>query len=184
VEEIGVKFMAENESTKVCSLCAETIKAAAKVCPHCRKIQKRWLFITRYDLAVLAMGFLAVGTVVWSVNMFSNGRNFSSSRDKVEVLSSQLVVDSSRENTNVIVSGILTNGSDYEWDMGNFEVRYLNNFGKIVDVDSGSDNFTVLPHSDHAFHLTLWSRKSIPEHASCKVFVRSAKDSSAWFPGD
>jgi hypothetical protein len=176
--------MAENEQTKVCPHCAETIKAAAKVCPHCHKIQKRWLFITGYDLLVLAMGLLFIGTVFWFIKMSSNGRSFSSSREKIEVLNSQLAIDDSHDHTNVIVSGVLTNSSDYEWEMRSFEVRYLNSSGKIVDVDLASDWFTVLPHSDHSFHLTLWSRKSIPEHASYKVFVRSAKDSNAWFPGD
>lgn len=174
--------MSENEQAKICPLCAETIKAAARVCPHCRKIQRRGLFITKYDLLALAMPLLVLGTFFLLDQMFAKGRSFSPSRDKIEVLSSQMMVGDCGYSTNVVVSGILTNRSDYAWQMIEFEVRYLDGSGKIIDVDSGSDGFTVLPHSDHSFHLTLYSRQSIPEHTSHKILIRSATDQNAWFP--
>jgi hypothetical protein len=34
--------MDDQAASKVCPLCAETIKAAAKVCSHCRHWQKGW----------------------------------------------------------------------------------------------------------------------------------------------
>ena len=173
--------MAENEQTKVCPLCAETIKAAAKVCPHCHKIQKRWLFITQYDLLGIVTLLLVVGTVWILVKLFAEGRSFSSSRDKITVLSSQLAVDANSDDTNVVVSGILTNASNYAWNTKEFEVRFYDSSGKIVDTGSGEDGFTVLPHSDHSFQITLYSRKSIPEHSSRKVILRSAGDPDAWF---
>lgn len=177
--------MAENEQTKICPLCAETIKAAAKVCPHCRKIQKRWLFITRYDLLAVGTLVIFIGTVFLLVQMFSSGRSFSSSRDKIAVVGSQLALDVSSDGTNVIISGVLTNGSNYSWQMGGFEVRFFDGFGKLIDADKGVDNFDFLPHSDHAFKINLYGRKSIPEHASYKVLIRSARDPDAsWFAGD
>ena len=174
--------MAETEQTKTCPLCAETIKAAARVCPHCRKIQRRGLFITKYDLLALAMPLLVLGTFFLLNQMFAKGRSFSPSRDKIEVLSSQVTVVHSEYFTNVVLSGMLTNRSNYSWKELEFEVRYLDGSGKIIDADSGSDVFTVLPHSDHSFNLTLYSRKSIPEHTSRKILIRSATDQNAWFP--
>lgn len=176
--------MAETEQTKICPLCAETIKEAAKICPHCRKSQRRWLYCSENDLLAIATILIFIGAVILTFKVFTGSRNFSSSRDKIEVLNSQLAVDVSSESTNVVVSGILTNRSDYAWQMIEFEVRYLNDSGKLVDVDSGSEGFTVLPHSDHSFHLTLYSRKSIPEHASHKVIIRSASDPGTWFNND
>lgn len=175
--------MSEKAETKVCPMCAETIKAAAKVCPHCRKIQMRWLFITRYDWLVLAAVALFIGTLFLFIKLVSGGRSFSSSRDKITVLDSQLAVDAGIGYTNVVVSGVLTNSSDYAWQLGEFEVRFLDGSGKIVDVRKGFDRFTVLPRSDHSFHLTLFSG-SIPEHASRKIMIRSAKDPNAWFASD
>jgi hypothetical protein len=174
--------MAENEQTKTCPLCAEIIKAKARVCPHCRKIQKRGFFFTKYDLIALAVPLLVLGTFLFLFQIFAEGKSFSLSKNKVVVLSSQLMVVDSEYSTNVIAVGVLTNSSNYAWQMLQFEVRFFDEFGKIADVDSGSDGFTVLPHSDHSFRLTLYSRTSIPKHASYKIIVRSAQDQKAWFP--
>ena len=115
---------------------------------------------------------------------FDRSDKQKNSRDKILVLSSHLAVEALHDYTNVVVSGVLTNSSDYPWNVGSFEVRYLDSSGKIVDADSGSDSFMVLSHSDHSFHLNLYSRKSIPEHASHRVLVRSATDPDMWFAGD
>jgi len=178
-----VKFMAENEQTKVCPLCAETIKAAAKVCPHCRKIQKRWFFITRYDLLALATVAIFIGAICLLNKMFFEGRSFSSSRNKIKVLNSQLSAQRMSDSTNVVVTGILTNSSDYSWRIGQFELRFLDASGKVIDADkqSDSDGFTVLPHSDHSFRLVLYSLSSIPEHASYKLSICLAYDPNAQF---
>jgi hypothetical protein len=176
--------MDAHADTRVCRLCAETIKAAAKVCPYCRKIQKRGLFFTKYDCLALAVPFIFLGTILLLGKMFIRGRSFSSSRDNIEVLNSEVAMETSRDYTNVVVVGVLTNKSDHAWQIGEFEVRYLNSSGKAVDVMSGWEGFTVLPHSNHSFRLTFYSRTSIPEHTSRKVSVRSAKDPNAWFVSD
>lgn len=177
-------MMAEAEQTKVCPLCAETIKAAAKVCPHCRKSQKRWLFASRFDWLALATPLVFFGTIYLLGNLFIDGRSFTPSRDKFEVLSSQAAVNVASDYTNVVVSGVLTNGSDYAWRTGEFEIRFLDASGKLVDVGVSSDGFVVLAHNDHSFSLTLYSMKLIPEHASRRIKILSANDPSAWFAGD
>lgn len=172
--------MAEIETTKVCPLCAETIKAAAKVCPHCRKIQTRWFFINEYDLTAVLSVIFFVGAVFVAFKAFGEGRSFASSRDKVTVLSSQLSIDANHDYTNVVVSGIMTNASDYAWNLGRVEVQFLDAAGKVIDADASSIGSTVLSHSDHSFRLTLYSRNTIPNHASYKVLVRSASDPGFW----
>lgn len=183
MSEDGVN-MTEIEPTKVCPLCAETIKAKAKVCPHCRKIQKRWFIGSKYDAVAFASAFVFIGTVYVIGNLFFEGRKFSSSRDQIAVLNSRVGIEYSSEQTNVVVSGLLTNRSDYAWRTGEFEVRFLDASGKIVDVAPSMDSFTVMPHNDHSFSLTLYSRKSIPEHASRKITIRSASVPDAWFSAD
>ena len=176
--------MLENKPTKVCPLCAETIKAAAKVCPHCRRVQTRWFFINEYDLMAVMSVILFAGASFVCFKVFGEGRNFSSSRGKIIVLSSHASVEAHHDYTNVVVSGVLTNASDYAWNLGMFEVRYLDMAGKVVDADEGSGGFTVLSHSEHSFRLTLYSRKTVPDHVSQQVQVRSASDPGFWWSSD
>jgi hypothetical protein len=171
--------MPEDAPTKVCPLCAETIKAAARVCPYCRKSQKRFLFINRFDVLAIVTGLVFIATIGLIVDYFDNGRSFSSSRNKIAVLNSQLAVA-----RNVVMTGVLTNKSEFAWRNFEFEVRYLDGSGKLVDVDTGSDDFVVLSHGDHSFHLNFSPRRTIPEHASYQVTVRSASAPGRWFSGD
>ena len=169
--------MPDNEQTKVCPLCAETIKAAAKVCPHCRKSQRRWVFMTRYDFTAIVFALLLPVTFYIFCKIFYNGRDFALDRDKIKVLDFHFAVDKNRYETNVVMSGVLTNESEYSWDIAHLEVRYLNNSGKVFDVDHSEDGgFTVMPHSDHSFQLTLYERKVVPQYSDCEVKVVSARD--------
>jgi hypothetical protein len=174
--------MAENESTKVCPHCAETIKAAAKVCPFCQNIQNFWRNLVG-DAArtIYAMGLaiLCFGTAVY---LLVSERNFSDYHEQVVVLDTRMAEEVTNENTNVIVFGTLTNRSAYAWDRVGFEVRFFDKGGTLTAVNStvASENFTLLPHSEHAFRLTLYNRKLNPLYVSAKAYVHGAKDSKAW----
>ena len=179
-----MKFMAETEQTKVCPLCAETIKAAAKVCPHCRRPQNRWFFINEYDLMAVLSVILFAGAVFVAFKIFGEGRDFATSRDKITVLSSQFLIEANHDYTNVVVSGILTNASEYAWNLGEFEVRFLDAAGKVIDADESSSGSTVLSHSERSFRLTLYARTTVPNHVSYKVLVKSASDPVFWPSSD
>jgi len=174
--------MAENEQTKVCPLCAETIKVAARVCPYCRKVQRSIFFATAHDVLPIVTALLFVGIVILLLNIFAYGRDFSSSKDKITVLSSQLAIEATHDYTNVVVAGVLTNASDYSWILNRFEVRFFNTDGALIDADSSGSGITILPHAEASFRLTLYSRKSIPESSSHKVLVSSASEPGIWFP--
>lgn len=172
--------MSESEQTKVCRRCAETIKTAAKVCPHCRSGQTSWLFVSKHEaIPILTLAIFA-GTAWLMFFYFStNERSFSPSRDRIEVVSSQVTVQKTKYGQQVVVIGVLTNQSPYAWRVGDFSVRYFDKDGKTLDVDYSHERFTVLPQSDHSFRLYFDSRKSFPEYTNHKVYVRKAKDPKA-----
>jgi hypothetical protein len=176
--------MADVEQIKVCPLCAETIKAAAKVCPHCRRSQRRIFFISQYDLQAFLALAIFTASIFLACWFFGNGKQFSPTRYKITVLNSQFGVEATSENTNVVMFGILTNASNYTWKLTGFQVRFLDASEKIVDLaNAGSEymDLVVLPHSDHSFKLSLYSIKTMPKNTGFKVIVTEAKDPGFWF---
>jgi hypothetical protein len=173
--------MPDNERTKVCPLCAETIKAAAKVCPYCRKSQRRWVFMTRYDVLAVAVTLLFAIACYSFWNIYYQGRDFALDKDQIRVTDFHFVIEKNQYGTNVVMSGVLTNESDHSWNINHFQVRYLNSAGKVFDVDDNSEDveFIVMPHSDHSFQLTLFDRTAAPQYSDCKVKVVSASDPRA-----
>ena len=173
--------MPDNEQTKVCPLCAETIKAAAKVCPHCRKSQRRWVFLTRYDFGAFLATLLFLAACYFFFTIFYQGRDFALDKDKIHITDFHFVIDKSRDRTNVVVLGTLTNESEHSWNIDDFQVRYLNSTGKVFDIDDCSSygEVRVMPHSDHSFQLTLYQRESVPQYSDCDVRAVSASDPRA-----
>lgn len=169
--------MAETEQTKVCPHCAETIKAAAKVCPYCRKSRRRWDNLTPYDFVAILTTVLAIGTVLVTGGELRHERDFGLDKNKVLVTSFHFDLAKHANFTNVVVVGVLTNGSRHTWRIEDFQVRYLDKDWKVFDFgDPVFDSFAILPHSDHAFRLNMGSTKSVPKFTTCTVQVASAHD--------
>jgi predicted nucleic acid-binding Zn ribbon protein len=176
--------MADNEQTKICPLCAEKIKAAARVCPFCRKSQKRFFFISQFDLQMVLVLVLFVLSVFLAFWFFGTGRQYSPELHKITVLSTQFGIETTSEHTNVVVSGVLTNASSYTWKLTGFQIRFLDAAGKTVEMSNAGSEYidlTVLPHSDRSFHLDLYSIKTVPSYDSTKMTVTEAIDPGFWF---
>ena len=177
--------MTESEQTKVCPLCAETIKAAAKVCPHCRRPQNRWFFISEHDAMALCALVVLIISVISVVRFFGFGRQYSPVRHKLTVLNTAFGVEATSEHTNVVVSGIVTNESDYTWQLMGFQVRFLDSGGKTFEVGNGSYAYCVIPsHTESSFKLDLYSLQKIPQFSSVKAAVTEAKEPGFWFNND
>ncbi len=175
--------MVENKQTKICPLCAETIKAAAKVCPHCRKLQGRFCFISQHDAQAIGAVLVFIALAFLACWFFGTGREYSPKRHKIIVLSSQFGIESTKDHTNAIVSGVLTNASEYKWDVTRFEIRFLDAAGRIVDTESAGSEYqslSVLPHGEASFHLGL-SMKTLPVFSNSQITVTEAKDPGFWF---
>lgn len=169
--------MSDSAETKVCPLCAETIKAVAKVCPYCRKSQRRWAVFTRYDLAAIlaALGF--VGGTFLVLVILGSERTFAPNRDRIEVLNYQFGIAADEYQTNTVISGTLSNSSPYCWNLVTLEAKFFDKSGKIIDAEDVSLNgVTILSHSQQSFRAAIYDRRKIPEYASCRFEVRSARD--------
>jgi hypothetical protein len=168
--------MNETAETKICPLCAEKIKAAAKVCPYCRKSQRRWVFVTCYDVMAIFVALCSLGVFIFILASFRMGRTYAPARDHIEILNSQFAVESNETSTNLIISGVISNGSTYAWSVGELETRFFDKEGKITDATTDSVFITILPHSEQAFRTEAYEMSKIPEYASYKIRVTSVRD--------
>ena len=178
--------MAEIEQTKICPLCAETIKAAAKVCPHCRHWQRRWSLQNPQVFATIWVA-IVIGALLCLVafvdKIFGPKRDFAEYRDQIAVVSSQLSHRTSGSNSMVTVVGMVTNRSEFPWKDVGLEAQFFDREGKLIDVvihagDYGG--FAILPRAEEAFRIEGKSARPQSEYASHKVTVRWAKDAGAW----
>jgi hypothetical protein len=181
--------MAENEQTKVCPHCAETIKTAAKVCPYCRYWQKKWSLqnpqvgVTLWTLLVLAV-WCVLGAIF--EKSFGPKEQFATYRDEISVVSSQFSQRMSGSNLWVTVVGTLTNSSSIGWKDVGVEAQFLDKTGKQIDtITVNADDYhgvTILPHGEVAFKIEGRAAHLAADYDTYKLAVRWAKDIDAWFP--
>jgi hypothetical protein len=193
VEENGLKFMPENEPTKVCPFCAETIKVAAIFCPHCRFSQPKtkWSlrnpqFLQSVSSVICAAAIFGaiIGLVYFLQHLIGPKRDFAPYQSQIAVVSSEMSFRMpSSSNLTVSVVGVVTNQSEFGWKHVGLEAQLFDKDRKLIDVISSDGDYggiTVLPHSEAGFKIEGKATKKETEYVSQKVFVRTAKDIKAW----
>ncbi|MBI3415035.1 MAG: hypothetical protein HY043_06895 [Verrucomicrobia bacterium] len=179
--------MNEALETNVCPLCAEVIKSAAKVCPHCRHWQKKWSLqnplVMMNVWAVFWLVLLAC-LVTFVEKTVGPKREFGPYQDQIVAINSEFSHRMSGSNLWVTVVGVVTNRSDFAWKNVGLEAQFFDRQGKLIDVDSHTrdyDGFTILPHAQQAFKIEGKAARPQTEYVGHKVTVRWAKDANALF---
>lgn len=181
--------MTENEQPKVCPLCAESIKATAKVCPHCRHWQSRWSLLNPYvGMTLFAVIIILVfGCFGALVNKFLGPKaEFANYRNEITVLNSSFShrISGSESNLYVTVVGTVTNHSNIAWKDVGVEAQFFDKAGTLIDaITVNSDEYrsvVVLPHGEAAFKIERAAAHPINDYATNRLTVRWAKDVNAW----
>jgi hypothetical protein len=173
--------MAENEQTKVCPLCAETIKAAAMICPFCRSKQTRHALLRQELLIagpVTVLIILAVFAISWFVpdEEGAGGRSFVGHRSDLVVLNTLL--DRAGSKPGFWMTGVVTNEGEYSWRVNEFEVRFLDQQGNLLDVrhPDVTDSFVVQSRQEHGFRVALGGLAFTNKNVTHQVRVQLATD--------
>jgi len=173
--------MNSDQSVKVCSLCAEPIKAAAKVCPFCRAPQTRlahWGSYLGVGFSALAMLAVVGLACLWLFpDAFrSEGRSFALYRAQLVVARTSLERD--QKKPEFWLNGYITNTGNYPWRVRELEVRFIEGQGKLVDVRQAevSEKFVVQPHQEQAFRVGLGRLVFTNSSTVAMVRVQAATD--------
>lgn len=151
--------MGDVSQTKACPLCAETIKAAAKVCPFCQGRQGRFAFWQEQLAPVISLMLLLVllGLLCyWALpDVPESGRKFARHREDLRVLRTSL--EREKKKPEFWLAGCVTNAGHFPWRVHELELRFLDAQGNILDVchSALSESFVVPPGGENAFRVRL-----------------------------
>ena len=164
-------------------MCAEPIKAAAKVCPFCRASQNRlapsgpYLGLVFSVFVMLAM-LACVGLICRRLfpDVFPEGRSFAPYRAQLVVARTSLERD--QRKPEFWLNGYITNTGNYPWRVQELEVRLMEGEGKLVDVchPEISEKFVVQPRQEQAFRVGLGTLAHTNSGIVARVRVQAATD--------
>lgn len=173
--------------TKTCKICAEEIRAAARICPHCR--QNQWLLFSRSPLIAIplsALLFFAVSIAIFSPNQatFTPGARFQDHDGEIVVRESSFEFGdcgTCKGALQVTTVGLLDNTGERDWKEPHFEVRYFDAQGELIDTVSSKDYAMVVPAGgETAFRVKAAAAVPEESYASHEVIVKHATDLAAW----
>lgn len=169
-------------STRTCPFCAESISAAARVCPRCRQWLKRRSWrnpeVRNAVGAVLCLAALAAlgGAGITALDRLFNPRPYYSEMpDALQVLETHMNWVQTTNNVFVYVTGLLTNRSAVAWKDVEFECRFYGPDGSMVDADHELDLLTVRPYDDAAFRVRIIPCRPASDYRGVKVWVTWAR---------
>ncbi len=173
--------MTDGNATKVCPMCAEAIKAAAKLCPFCRTRQSRFV-MWGYELAIALPGItvfaLLIAVIAWLVpeEHGVGGRNFARHRNDLVVVGT--TVGRATGKPGFWLTGLVTNQGVHPWRVQELEVRFLDRQGRLLDVrhPDVKEFFVVQPRQDHGFRVELGELSFTNSDVSQQVRVQTATD--------
>jgi hypothetical protein len=183
--------MVEKPTTKVCPLCAETIKVAAKVCPYCRTRQTRFALLKGElrglltVLIVLILGGLILDRVFLNKSEQQASYAFVLHKHDLSVGHTEWAA-AEKENA-YWLTGFVTNQGAYSWRVHELEVRVMDPQTNMIDVQhvefGKNENFLIQPGQEHAFKIQF-ETPLLDTNSSLAVYVKRATDGRKNYDSD
>ncbi len=177
----------DQSETKVCKMCAETIKSAAVVCPHCRHVQTTWKLCSPNLTGALTAGLILVCIIgaLGILKKIVGTRDFEPYQSKLTILESSVSQRVTSNAVFVVITGVLTNGSDRSWKEIALEGQLYDREGHLLDAipakaDYFNDGIVAVARGAAAFKIETKTSRALADYASHKVSVQWARDATSW----
>jgi hypothetical protein len=169
----------KQDADKTCRYCAESIPAAARICPRCRQ----WLTFRSfrnpmvYFATITPPALALIGLLIYSTGNFMNRPPYYSDfRGSIQILQSNMNWAETSDGPLLFVTGILTNQSQIAWKEPEFECRFFNSRGQLVDAANRPTYLTVLAGADSAFRLSIKPALGSNDYSAFKISVSNARN--------
>jgi predicted nucleic acid-binding Zn ribbon protein len=173
---------------RICPFCGEIIKVEAKLCPRCRQwltlksFRHPLVMMLTHSVPLLGIWVVFMAAMFSFLNRFQNPKPYYSEfPGTLKVVESQMNWVQTREGLRIYATGVLTNTSPVGWKDVEFDCRFFNDKGVMVDADTGHSFMTILPNADAAFRISIAPAAPTNEYASFKVSIGNARNTKSLF---
>lgn len=173
------RMNSDKQENKICRYCAESIPEAARLCPRCRQwltfrsFRNPVVFFIAMALPLLAMMSLLVYT---AGNFMNRPPYYSDFKGSIQILQSNMYWVETSDGPALFLTGILTNRSQIAWREPEFECRFFNSRGQMVDAGNRPAYLTILPGADSAFRLSIKPALRSNDYSSFKMSISNARN--------
>lgn len=176
------------ENSRICPFCAESINLVAKLCPRCRQ----WLTIRSLRNPAVFIwlhgGLLAAVWIVmgfWFLRAMNRLENpkpyYSAFPQALRVVESRMNWAQTKDGQRIYLTGILTNQSPVAWRGIEFDCRFYNSAGVMVDAANARASLTIQPNDDSAFRAVVIPGCATNDYGSYKLLVSTARNAKGLF---
>jgi len=177
-----------NTETKTCPYCAEAVKAQARVCPRCRQwlafrslrnpAFASWVISGIFILAYLPLVILLLVRMDQS---FNPRPLYHESPQKLRLTESRMSWKQFDSGFRIVLTGVVTNESNIPWEDLQFECRFFDTNGTIIDVGNTYGRTTAQPHDDAAFRLLVSPARDTNVYSSYRLTIIDARNGRRGF---
>jgi hypothetical protein len=99
----------------------------------------------------------------------------------INILESRMNWVQTADRTRIFITGILTNNSPVAWKDLEFDCRFYDKNGTLLDAGTGRAGLTIEKSDDTAFRVSWTPGAPTNEYSSFKISVSSARNARGWF---